>query len=109
MAHDVGQEELVSGAVQGKSGVHEAACGENADADDSDEAHVKPLHQQRNERNDEQLRQAGPGKHKPDLLGIVALHLPEVLGQDVDGTEQCDAHQYVDQNADAEVALLQKA
>ncbi|MCY1289944.1 hypothetical protein D9M70_390600 [compost metagenome] len=108
-AHDIGHEELVAGAVERECRVHETTDCEDTDADEADVARVEPLHQCRHERNDEELRQAGPGEHEADLLGIVALHLTQILRQDVDGAEQRHADQHIDENADAEVALLEQA
>ena len=93
-AHDIGHEELIAGAVARQRDVHEAACGEDADADEADGAHVEPLHQHRHERDQHELRQAGPGEHRADLLGVVALRLPEILRQDVDRAEQREADQH---------------
>ena len=51
-------------------------------AGERDVAGVEALHQLRHQRNQEQLRQAGPGQHRADLLGIVALRLAEIGRQD---------------------------
>ena len=48
-----------------------------------------------------ELRQAGPGQHAADLLGVVALRLPQILRQDIDRAEQREADEHVDQHADA--------
>ena len=102
--HDVGDPELVAGVSSDKVDVHEAARGEDADAEGADVAGVETLHQQRDERDQQQLGQAGPGQDVADLLGVVALHLAEILRQDVDRPEQRKAHQHVGEHADAEVA-----
>ena len=39
------------------------------------------------------LRQPCPGQHQADLLGIITLHLAEILRQHIDGTEQGEADQ----------------
>jgi hypothetical protein len=60
-------------------------------------------------RDQQELRQPGPCQHVPDLLGIVALHLPEILGQHIDGAEQREADQNVGEDPNPEVAPLAAA
>ena len=73
-----------------------------------DVADVEVPHHQGHQRDQQELRQAGPGEHLPDLLGIVALHLPQILRQDVDRAEQREADQHVGERADAEIAVAQQ-
>ena len=108
-AHDIGQQELIARRVERKRRIHEAARREQRDADESDVAHVEPLHQHRHERDQQQLRQAGPGENRADLLGVVALHLAEILRQDIDGAEQREADQDIGDDADAEIAARRAA
>ena len=103
-----GNPELVAGIVGRHRRVHEAAIGEDQQAGEGDIAGVEALHQLRHQRNQEQLRQAGPGQHLADLLGIVALRLAEIGRQDIDRSEQREAQQRHRNGAEAEIALLQQ-
>ena len=68
-----GIQQLIAGVVGRHIGVHEAAGREHAKPDIDQQARIEPRHQPRHERNDQKLRQAGPGQHLADLLGVVAL------------------------------------
>ncbi len=67
------------------------------------------LHQPRHQRDQQELRHAGPGQHLADLLGIVALHLREIERQDEDRAVERDAEQDVREGAEAEIAAQQQA
>ena len=103
-ADDVGPEQLIGGVVGGHINVHEVGGGEQHEADADDEAGIEPLHQPRHQRDQQQLRQTGPGQHHADLFGVVALDPRQVDRQDVDRAVQRDAEQEVGENAEAEIA-----
>ena len=95
-----GREELVAGRIERQGDVHEAARGENADADEADIARVKRFISSGTSGISRSCGKPGPGQHVADLLGVVALHLAEILRQDVDRAEQREAEQHVDEHAD---------
>jgi hypothetical protein len=64
---------LIGGVVVGHVDVHEVGGGEKGEADADDDARVEALHQPRHQRDQQELRQPGPGQHHADLLGIVTL------------------------------------
>jgi hypothetical protein len=62
-----------------------------ADAHETDAARPKPLHQERDEGDQKELRHAGPGEHIADLLGVMAPRLAEILRQNINRAEQREA------------------
>ena len=62
--------------------VHEVGAGEQRKSETDDDARVEPLHQLRHQRDQHELRQAGPCQHHADLLGVVALDARQILRQD---------------------------
>ncbi|HKD74151.1 MAG TPA: hypothetical protein VKB76_01600, partial [Ktedonobacterales bacterium] len=74
--------------IERKGYVHEAADGKESDADRGHDAHLVALHHHGNQGDQNELRQASPGEHVADLLGVLELHLAEILRQDIDGAEQ---------------------
>ena len=108
-ADDVGHEQLVAGIVHRHHDVHERACREEGGAGKRDQADVEALHQLRHQRDQQQLRQAGPGQHRADLLGIVVLHLAEIGRQQIDRAEQRETDEDGGQRAEPEIALGEQA
>src|SRR6516225_8520556 len=101
-AHDVREEQLVACDIGRKRDVHETARREQPQAERADIAGIEALHEKRYERNEQELRKPGPGQHVADLLGVVTLHLAEILRQDKNGPKESEPHEYIDQDADAE-------
>ncbi len=103
-ADDVRPKELRPGIVPVELDVHEAAGGKDQQADADQPARIEALHQQRHQRDQQQLRQPGPGDHLAGLLRIEALRDGEVLRQQIGRAIEREAQQEVAQRAEAEVA-----
>ena len=64
------------------------------------QARIDALHQERHERQQEELRDAAPHHHLADLLGVVALDLREIGRDQVDRAERRGAeHRHQDARA----------
>ena len=83
--------------------VHKAADGKDQQAGADEQARIEPLHQERHERDQQQLRQPGPGDHLAGLLRVEALRDGEVLGQQIGGSVEREAKQEVAQRPKAKV------
>ena len=77
-----GQNSWSARVVAGHVDVHEVGGGEQHEADADHQTRVESLHQPRHERDQHQLRQAGPGQHHADLFGVVALDARQIDRQD---------------------------
>ena len=65
-------------------------------------------HQQRHERDDEQLRQSGPGHHLAGLLRVEPLRDREILRQQIGRAVKRETEQEIAQRAEAEIAPRQQ-
>jgi hypothetical protein len=81
-------DELIHADVMCQVHVDEATRREEQRTDHHQEARVKPFHEKRHGREQDQLWQAAPHHHVADLFGIVALDLGAIDRDDVDRTER---------------------
>src|SRR6185437_16894356 len=58
--------------------------------------------------DERELRQAGPGQHRADLLGVVALDAREIDREDEDRAVEGGAEQEIGEDAEAEIAPEQQ-
>ena len=79
-AQELRQHELVHRRVGRHVDVDEAADREQHQAERDQQARIDAAHQERHERQQEELRHAAPHHHLADLLGVVALDLRQIDG-----------------------------
>ena len=70
---------------------------------------MSTAHQPRHQRDHDELRDAGPGQHFADLLGVVALLLRQIERQDERRAVERGAEHEVGGDAEAEIAPEQQA
>ncbi len=99
-AQELRQHQLVHRRVGRHVDIDEAAHREQDQAARHQQARIDALHQERHERQQEELRDAAPHHHLADLLGVVALDLREIGRDEIDRAEGGGAeHRHQDARA----------
>src|SRR6266849_7708135 len=105
----IGPEQLRRGEILVQPEIDETAGGEDDQANADQQTGIDPLHQQRHERDHQQLRQPCPGHHLTDLLRVEALRHSKVFGEQIGRTVKGKAKQEIGQRAEAEIASAEQA
>src|SRR3546814_13904150 len=95
-------EKLVGRILRRHIDIHEVADREQGEADRNNQPGIEPLHQSRDERDQDQLGKASPREHHADLLGVVSLDPSEVDGKDEDGAVERDPEEEIDRKSAVE-------